>query len=61
MVLIYVVIDTYIFVMQLDEHFSRPMKEFISSCLKKNPAEVGFTFLYCLNKKQLTALKVKRS
>nr|GME02701.1 germinal center kinase 1-like isoform X1 [Ipomoea batatas] len=24
---------------QLDEHFSRPMKEFISSCLKKNPAE----------------------
>ncbi|XP_019193665.1 PREDICTED: germinal center kinase 1 isoform X2 [Ipomoea nil] len=24
---------------QLDEHFSRPIKEFISSCLKKNPAE----------------------
>ncbi|CAH9108065.1 unnamed protein product [Cuscuta epithymum] len=24
---------------QLEEHFSRPMKEFISSCLKKNPTE----------------------
>jgi len=26
--------------MQLDEHFSKPMKEFVSLCLKKNPAEV---------------------
>ncbi|XP_074564777.1 LOW QUALITY PROTEIN: uncharacterized protein LOC141821268 [Curcuma longa] len=24
---------------QLDEHFSRPMKEFVSLCLRKNPAE----------------------
>jgi len=28
------------FNMQLDEHFSKPMKEFVSLCLKKNPAEV---------------------
>jgi serine/threonine-protein kinase 24/25/MST4 len=25
---------------QLDEHFSKPMKEFVSLCLRKNPAEV---------------------
>ena len=26
---------------QLDEHFSRPMKELVSLCLKKIPAEVN--------------------
>ncbi|KAK6131539.1 hypothetical protein DH2020_034709 [Rehmannia glutinosa] len=26
---------------QLEEHFSRPMKEFVALCLKKNPAEVA--------------------
>lgn len=30
--------------MQLDEHFSEPMKEFVSLCLRKNPAEVKFLF-----------------
>jgi hypothetical protein len=30
--------------MQLDEHFSKPMKEFVSLCLRKNPAEVIFLF-----------------
>ncbi|KAF3667924.1 Serine/threonine-protein kinase 24 [Capsicum annuum] len=29
---------------QLDEHFSRPLKEIVSLCLKKSPAEVGYTF-----------------
>jgi hypothetical protein len=31
--------------MQLDEHFSKPMKEFVSLCLKKNPAEVKLLLL----------------
>lgn len=28
--------------MQLDDHFSKPIKEFVSLCLRKNPAEVKF-------------------
>lgn len=31
-------------IMQLDEHFSKPMKEFVSLCLRKNPAEVKTLF-----------------
>jgi len=34
--------------MQLDEHFSKPMKEFVSLCLKKNPAEVKLLLLLLL-------------
>lgn len=34
------------FNMQLDEHFSKPMKEFVSLCLKKNPAEVNLLLLF---------------
>jgi len=36
------------FNMQLDEHFSKPMKEFVSLCLKKNPAEVKLLLLLLL-------------
>lgn len=35
--------------MQLDEHFSRPMKEFVSLCLRKIPAEVIFPVIFGIN------------
>lgn len=34
------------FVIQLEEHFSRPLKEFVSLCLKKNPTEVASMNFY---------------
>lgn len=50
---IYCLMDTYfMFIVQLDEHFSRPMKEFVSLCLKKTPADVSSSTLqtthFCL-------------
>jgi len=39
--------------MQLDEHFSKPMKEFVSLCLKKNPAEVKLLLLLELKARAL--------